>query len=33
VVPDDAILASDPAGLSEGADFLRKENEITLKVK
>jgi ectoine hydroxylase-related dioxygenase (phytanoyl-CoA dioxygenase family) len=33
VVPDEAILAADPAGLSEGADFLRKENEITLKVK
>jgi ectoine hydroxylase-related dioxygenase (phytanoyl-CoA dioxygenase family) len=33
VVPDDAILASEPAGLSAEADFLRKENEITLNVK
>ncbi|MES2732417.1 MAG: phytanoyl-CoA dioxygenase family protein [Bacteroidota bacterium] len=33
VVPDHAILASAPAGLSEQTDFLRKENEITLKVK
>jgi ectoine hydroxylase-related dioxygenase (phytanoyl-CoA dioxygenase family) len=33
VVPDDAILASDPAGLSAQTDFLHKEDEITLKVK
>jgi ectoine hydroxylase-related dioxygenase (phytanoyl-CoA dioxygenase family) len=33
VVPDEAILSSDPAGLSETTDFLRKENEITLNVK
>ncbi len=33
VVPDDAILASEPSGLSAEADFLRKENEITLNVK
>jgi len=33
VVPDDALLAAEPAGLPEGADFLRKENEITLNVK
>jgi ectoine hydroxylase-related dioxygenase (phytanoyl-CoA dioxygenase family) len=33
VVPDDSILASDPRGLSEDMDFLKKENEITLKVK
>jgi ectoine hydroxylase-related dioxygenase (phytanoyl-CoA dioxygenase family) len=32
VVPDDAILASDPTGLSAQTDFLRKENEITLNV-
>jgi len=33
VVPDEAILASDPAGLSAQTDFLHKEDEITLKVK
>ena len=33
VVPDEAILASGTAGLSENTDFLRKENEITLNVK
>lgn len=33
VVPDRAILASAPSGLSEQTDFLRKENEITLNVK
>lgn len=33
VVPDNAILASAPTGLSTEADFLRKENEITLKEK
>jgi ectoine hydroxylase-related dioxygenase (phytanoyl-CoA dioxygenase family) len=32
VVSDEAILASNPAGLSEQNDFLQKENEITLKV-
>jgi ectoine hydroxylase-related dioxygenase (phytanoyl-CoA dioxygenase family) len=33
VVPDEAILESGTAGLSEDTDFLRKENEITLNVK
>jgi ectoine hydroxylase-related dioxygenase (phytanoyl-CoA dioxygenase family) len=33
VVDNDAVLASKPAGLSEQADFLHKENEITLNVK
>lgn len=33
VVPDTAILASGSAGLSTETDFLKKENEITLKVK
>lgn len=33
VVPDEAILNSGSHGLSEGTDFLRKENEITLNVK
>lgn len=33
VVPHEAVLASDPAGLSAQTDFLRKENEITLNVK
>jgi ectoine hydroxylase-related dioxygenase (phytanoyl-CoA dioxygenase family) len=33
VVPDEAILASGAAGLSEQTDFLHKENEITLNVK
>ena len=33
VVPDNAIMESDPRGLSEDMDFLRKENEITLQVK
>ncbi|MEI6949214.1 phytanoyl-CoA dioxygenase family protein [Paraflavisolibacter sp. H34] len=33
VVPDEAILASAPAGLSAATDFLQKENEITLNVK
>ncbi len=33
VVPDDAVLRSAGAGLSEGTDFLRKENEITLNVQ
>ncbi|MEO5997887.1 MAG: phytanoyl-CoA dioxygenase family protein [Chitinophagaceae bacterium] len=33
VVPDDSIMASDPRGLSEDMDFLKKENEITLQVK
>lgn len=33
VVPDEAVLASSPAGLSEQTDFLHKENEITLNVK
>jgi len=28
-VPDEAILASDPIGLSTKTDFLKKENEIT----
>lgn len=32
VVPDEAILNSSRQGLGEGTDFLRKENEITLKV-
>jgi ectoine hydroxylase-related dioxygenase (phytanoyl-CoA dioxygenase family) len=30
-VPDDAILQSSHKGLSSGTDFLRKEDEITLK--
>jgi hypothetical protein len=33
VVADESILASKPAGLSEGTDFLKKENEITLNVQ
>lgn len=33
VVPDTAIMESDPRGLSEEMDFLKKENEITLQVK
>jgi len=33
VVPDTAILAADPRGLSSQTDFLRKENEITLITK
>ena len=33
VVPDNAIMESDPRGLSEDMDFLKKENEITLQVK
>ena len=33
VVPDEAVLESGAAGLSEQTDFLRKENEITLNVK
>lgn len=33
VVPDGAILASGPVGLSDKTDFLKKENEITLKLK
>jgi hypothetical protein len=33
VVDDTAILASGSAGLSAETDFLKKENEITLKVK
>jgi ectoine hydroxylase-related dioxygenase (phytanoyl-CoA dioxygenase family) len=33
VVPDEAVLASNAVGLSEQTDFLRKEDEITLKVK
>jgi ectoine hydroxylase-related dioxygenase (phytanoyl-CoA dioxygenase family) len=33
VVPDSSILESVPTGLSAQADFLNKENEITLKVK
>jgi ectoine hydroxylase-related dioxygenase (phytanoyl-CoA dioxygenase family) len=32
-VPDEAILACNVAGLSEETDFLRKENEITLKLE
>ncbi len=32
VVPNDAILSSKPTGLSDNADFLKKENEITLNV-
>jgi ectoine hydroxylase-related dioxygenase (phytanoyl-CoA dioxygenase family) len=32
VVPDTAIMESDPGGLSEEMDFLKKEDEITLKV-
>jgi ectoine hydroxylase-related dioxygenase (phytanoyl-CoA dioxygenase family) len=32
VVPDSAILTSDPAGLSTQKDFLQKEKEITLNV-
>jgi hypothetical protein len=31
VVPDNAIMESDPRGLSEDIDFLKKENEITLQ--
>ena len=31
VVPDDSIMKSDPRGLSEDMDFLKKENEITLR--
>jgi hypothetical protein len=31
VVPDEAILQSSHHGLSQSTDFLRKENEITLK--
>lgn len=31
VVPDEAILQSGHHGLSQATDFLRKENEITLK--
>jgi hypothetical protein len=31
VVPDEAILQSSHQGLSQGTDFLRKKNEITLK--
>lgn len=31
VVPDHAILASGATGLSSDTDFLKKENEITLK--
>ncbi len=33
VVPDEAVLASNPVELSEQTDFLHKEDEITLKVK
>jgi ectoine hydroxylase-related dioxygenase (phytanoyl-CoA dioxygenase family) len=33
VVQDEAILASEPLGLSDQTDFLHKEDEITLKVK
>ena len=33
VVRDEAILASEPLGLSDQTDFLHKEDEITLKVK
>jgi ectoine hydroxylase-related dioxygenase (phytanoyl-CoA dioxygenase family) len=33
VVPDEAVLESGAAGLSEQTDFLHKENEITLNVK
>ena len=33
VVPDEAIIESGAAGLSDQTDFLRKENEITLNVK
>ncbi|MGI8952602.1 MAG: phytanoyl-CoA dioxygenase family protein [Chitinophagaceae bacterium] len=33
VVPDEAVLESGVAGLSDQTDFLRKENEITLNVK
>lgn len=33
VVPDDAVLASDPVALSAQTDFLHKEDEITLNVK
>jgi len=33
VVPDEAVLASSPVGLSEQSDFLHKEDEITLKVQ
>lgn len=33
VVPDTSIMESDPRGLSEDMDFLKKENEITLNVK
>lgn len=33
VVRDEAILASEPHGLSDQTDFLHKEDEITLKVK
>jgi hypothetical protein len=32
-VADDALLSSGAAGLSEETDFLRKENEITLKLE
>lgn len=32
VVPDDALLQSAAAGLSEATDFLKKENEITLNL-
>lgn len=33
VVPNEAVLASNPLGLSEQTDFLYKEDEITLKVQ
>ncbi|WP_114782947.1 phytanoyl-CoA dioxygenase family protein [Botryobacter ruber] len=33
VVPDEAVLASEPVGLSDKTDFLNKDDEITLKVK
>lgn len=33
VVPNEAVLASNPLGLSEQTDFLHKEDEITLKVQ
>lgn len=33
IVPDQAVLTSNAVGLSEQADFLHKEDEITLKVQ
>jgi hypothetical protein len=32
-VPNEAVFSSEPVGLSSNTDFLKKENEISLKVK